>query len=392
MILKGNVLGTLSPSGEVRIVDSERGELIESLGTPDPPVTKLLPTSDGSRLLGITRSGRIHQWALPTPKRAWGPEQALGKPDSPAGDRSTAWASLTQDEQNEWLILEYAVPVEAVAIHVYENHCPGALIRATTFGSDHRNELLWEGQDPVVAENGQGVAVLKIEPKQPIRRIKLYLDSKSIPGWNEIDAVGLEDTTGAMHWATAAAASSTYAQRLTGNVQLAAERSIVEVPVIRYEIPENAEPLSHVDDSAEAKQSLGGSGHAVRFSTDGNDGRLCAVEIYGSRYGRARASGEFSLVVLDADMNPLSTMQFPYGVFDRGDEEWRTLSFAPLDVPEQFYVAVDFNPTRTKGIYVGKDTDVDESHSFIGTAAKGFEAVDDSFDWMIRAHLQPAEE
>src|SRR5260370_26642972 len=42
-------------------------------------------------------------------------------------------------------------------------------------------------------------------------RVKIYLDSKNVPGWNEIDAVGLRDTAGETHWAVSADASSTYA-------------------------------------------------------------------------------------------------------------------------------------------------------------------------------------
>src|SRR5688572_23368792 len=36
--------------------------------------------------------------------RPWGPEQATGKPDTPwNGDIKTAWASETQDDEDEWL-------------------------------------------------------------------------------------------------------------------------------------------------------------------------------------------------------------------------------------------------------------------------------------------------
>jgi hypothetical protein len=44
-------------------------------------------------------------------------------------------------------------------------------------------------------------------------RVKLYLDSKGVPGWNEIDAVGLRESGGKTHWATSADASSTYADQ-----------------------------------------------------------------------------------------------------------------------------------------------------------------------------------
>src|SRR5437868_8770033 len=44
--------------------------------------------------------------------RAWGPEQATGEPNVPAaGDNGNAWASKTQDAEDEWLLLEYAEPM-----------------------------------------------------------------------------------------------------------------------------------------------------------------------------------------------------------------------------------------------------------------------------------------
>ncbi len=44
------------------------------------------------------------------------------------------------------------------------------------------------------------------------QKIKIYIDSVNVPGWNEIDAVGIVDDVGAVHWAVKATASSTYAE------------------------------------------------------------------------------------------------------------------------------------------------------------------------------------
>jgi hypothetical protein len=43
--------------------------------------------------------------------------------------------------------------------------------------------------------------------------VRLYLDSPRVRSWNEIDAVGLVDQSGATHWATEVRASTTYASR-----------------------------------------------------------------------------------------------------------------------------------------------------------------------------------
>ena len=56
------------------------------------------------------------------------------------------------------------------------------------------------------------------------------------------------------------------------------------------------------------------------------------------------------------------------------------------EAPERFYVALSFNPEQTKGIYLGLDKNVKESHSYIGLPEEGFEPVERS-DWMVRMYL-----
>ena len=152
-------------------------------------------------------------------KRPWGPEQLIGEPDTPqAGDYQTAWASKSQDEQDEWLLLEYDAPFLASGVTIYETHNPGAVTKITAFGLDGREEEIWAGRDNPL----QGALFInqKNFPRAfKTNRIKLYLDSKSVPGWNEIDAVGLTDKAGKTHWAMSAECSSTYADKNGGAVR-----------------------------------------------------------------------------------------------------------------------------------------------------------------------------
>jgi hypothetical protein len=151
--------------------------------------------------------------AKPKPKRPWGPEQAIGEPDThAAGDIQTAWASQTPDDQDEWLLLEYAEPVVPTAVLVHETFNPGAVIRVTVFRLDGSEVEVWKGADPTPPGSGSGVSEIPVRTDFKVNRVKLYLDSKSVPGWNEIDAVGLLDEAKKTHWAVAAEASSTYAQ------------------------------------------------------------------------------------------------------------------------------------------------------------------------------------
>jgi hypothetical protein len=146
------------------------------------------------------------------PKRAWGLEQAIGKPDTPEpGDQQTAWASRSQDDADEWLMLEYKTPVWASALHIYETYNPGAVVRVTAYTLDDREVEVWRRARPGVPTTPGAIFRPAFLKRVLSNRIKIYLDSRNVPGWNEIDAVGLKDEGGSLQWATAAHASTTYA-------------------------------------------------------------------------------------------------------------------------------------------------------------------------------------
>lgn len=146
-----------------------------------------------------------------TPKRAWGTEQVLGEPDSlVAGDATTAWASLNADER-EWLIVGYDQAVIPKTVSIHENYGPGAVDKVTVFAPDGEELIAWEGEDPTPRSNGSGISVIPLKVDFEVQRLKIYIDSESVPDWNEIDAVGLTSSTGLVQWAVEAEASSTYA-------------------------------------------------------------------------------------------------------------------------------------------------------------------------------------
>jgi hypothetical protein len=158
--------------------------------------------------------------SLKNPSPNWETAQATGPPDCRSfGDQRTAWASLTADDQDEWLILEYDKSIVPEAIVVHENCAPGAIVRATHYPMLGRERTLWEGTDPTPTGSAGGISRLPVEKAIKTRRIKLYIDSTAVNGWNEIDAVGLVDANGAVIWATDANASSSYADRNTNAAQ-----------------------------------------------------------------------------------------------------------------------------------------------------------------------------
>jgi hypothetical protein len=150
-------------------------------------------------------------YQMQNPSSGWGVSQVTGAPNTTGpGDIKTAWASATQDDQAEWLILEYDSKVVPKAIVVHETLNPGAVVKATHYPKWGKEEILWEGTDPTPVSAGAGISRLPVQVEVRTNRIKLFLDSTAVPGWNEIDAVGLELEDGKIIWAESASASSNY--------------------------------------------------------------------------------------------------------------------------------------------------------------------------------------
>jgi hypothetical protein len=192
--------------------------LAASVAVQDGPVTQS-QSFDDEEDWSVTRWDRagavlIHSVRTePARGAAWSPQQAAGAPDTPgAGDHASAWASLGQDNGPEWLILHYPDPVTPRELHVYENYCPGALVKVTVFDADDHETVAWTGTDPTPAGTPSGVSKVPLNTDVKTRKVKIHLASEKVPGWNEIDAVALIDDAGQTQWAKRVSASSTYAR------------------------------------------------------------------------------------------------------------------------------------------------------------------------------------
>jgi hypothetical protein len=153
-------------------------------------------------------SAEVNRLQYPGPN--WQPVEATGPPNTAAGDGQTAWCHLTSDGQQEWLVLEYDTTVVPTAIIIHENLGPGAVRRVSHFPKFGIEQTLWEGTDPTPISAVSGVSRLPVAAGIKTNRIKIYLDSPAVPGWHEIDAVGLVSANAKTIWAANASASSSY--------------------------------------------------------------------------------------------------------------------------------------------------------------------------------------
>jgi len=142
-----------------------------------------------------------------------------------------------------------------------------------------------------------------------------------------------------------------------------------------------------LDDGRQAGQkSIAGGGHAVKYAVQGNGWYLTGVRIFGSRYGMPQAPREdFHVWLCDAQLNVIADFPQPYGKFNKGDPAWVDLLTKPTEVPSEFVVCVGFNPTGTKGVYVGMDG---KENMGSMTALPGSEGqAMEQGNWMIRARV-----
>jgi hypothetical protein len=143
--------------------------------------------------------------------RSWGPEQATGAPDTnSAGDYRTAWAPAQADGGVEWLEATFEKPAEVAQLIVRQTSNPGAITKIVSVTETGSEIPVWAGQDP---SKGQPLAdtPFAFPPGVTTGRIRVYLETTKLPGWEEIDALQLVGRDGSRQWAKSVNASSTYA-------------------------------------------------------------------------------------------------------------------------------------------------------------------------------------
>jgi hypothetical protein len=162
----------------------------------------------------------LSKYAAYQPNSNWSFNEVTGKPNtSLAGDIPTAWASATQDGQKEWLDLVYANSVWPTAVKIHETYNPGAVNKITAFRADGTEVVIWEGKDPTPTTSKRGVSVIPVKTDFPCKKIRVHIDSPAVPGWNEIDAVGLQ-TRWWTYWAESATGSSSFGENFSQQIQL----------------------------------------------------------------------------------------------------------------------------------------------------------------------------
>ncbi len=163
---------------------------------------------DHSRLKQLTEGPQVGN-------SSWSIDQLLGPPSTTSmGDYPTAWASKTQDGQQEWVVVEFAIARPVTQLNIYESFNPGGVTKVSTVSAVGSENVVWDRStaDTTSSGNSGTLGLLSIPFSQPVesRRFKIEIDSPAVSGWNEIDAVSISDADGNIQWASNAWASSSF--------------------------------------------------------------------------------------------------------------------------------------------------------------------------------------
>ena len=266
--------------------------------------------------------------------------------------------------------------------------CDDLVLRSGCRAPDYAEHLLYVAAGPRTGLPLGSTAIgMAWRSRLEVRLRAILDDGRNRLGPTCISAAGCMVLVGSLAYPLALLRSEPTDRAVDGPV--AAENPFLAPPIaVRKGLGPLPVRLSYVDNTAEGVRSIAGGGHAVKYRRPADGKYLMAVEILAHRYGNYTAPAEdFHVYVLDAEQKVIQDHSIPYSRIEWGFPRWYTLAFPAVEVPGEYYVALAFNPHRTKGIYLGLDESVKRSHSYIGRPTTGFEPVGQKFDWMVRSVL-----
>lgn len=123
----------------------------------------------------------------------WSAQQALDAPDvyPRHGDINQAWAPLAQDGGVEWIDVGFDEPRRVASVIVVQTFNPGAIIRIDDTTPTGAHRVLGRTTPTRYTSGKSAITELAFERPRTIRRLRVVMDTKAVPGWNELDAIGI---------------------------------------------------------------------------------------------------------------------------------------------------------------------------------------------------------
>ena len=141
--------------------------------------------------------------------------------------------------------------------------------------------------------------------------------------------------------------------------------------------------LGYVNDTGDG--SLAGTGFAVSFERPRRARCVTQVRVFAMRTGDAETHDFFHLTLLDGKMRVLANLKLPYSIIARGEARWHDIEIPSVPVPRRFAVGLTCARCAPGAIYVGFQQGKGKTHSLLGQPEKGYQAVAEGLEWMVRA-------
>lgn len=176
---------------DATVVDKDDPAMRCVNGNPANVATEIMAPPNMVWAAAVAPNGVSSEYASMTPPD-YKAVQATKAPDvyPASGDEPKAWASAMEDNQVEFIKVTYATPVVAKAVWVYETFSPGAISKITVTAADG-DHVVYTKAVPATLGICSHITSASTKTCSPISAVRVDLDSPKVPGFNEIDAIGL---------------------------------------------------------------------------------------------------------------------------------------------------------------------------------------------------------
>ncbi len=128
-------------------------------------------------------------------------KMALGWPNAmfPGGESDAAWSVKAKNGQEDtkpgFIKVGFEKPMKIRQVVVCENNAPGAITEVIIYGTKKgEEETVYKAQPKALQQKTRVLNIFLPEiSKFYVSAVKVKLDQVKVPGWNQIDAIGISD-------------------------------------------------------------------------------------------------------------------------------------------------------------------------------------------------------
>ena len=150
-------------------------------------------TQWASKILGFSSEYRPDKYGF-----GYRSKQILGEPNKlpDFGQSACAWTPAEADSKNEdWIKVAYSTPMLVKQVAIAENYNPGAIARVYGYEVNGTEHLLLETTPKSIPQKGRMLHIFPEGAPRTLNAIKIVLKTNAVPGFNQIDAIGISDST-----------------------------------------------------------------------------------------------------------------------------------------------------------------------------------------------------